>query len=119
LAWLKKHPLVHKVFFPLDPDFPQFELASSQMKGAAGLLTIQLKVERREQVELFCNSLKHFLMAVSWGGHESLAFPACASLEADNFDPKEPKHKMVRLYIGLEDPAYLIKDLEQALNKIK
>lgn len=118
LAWLKEHPLIHKVFFPLDPDFPQFELASSQMKGAAGLLTIQLKVDSREQVELFCDSLKHFLMAVSWGGHESLAFPACAGMEVGSFDPNEPKHKMVRLYIGLEDPGYLIKDLEQALEKI-
>ena len=115
---LKRHPLVEKIFFPLDPDFPQYELATRQMKGAAGLLTIQLKASGRDQVELFCNSLRHFLMAVSWGGHESLAFPACASLKAEDFNVNEPKHRMVRLYIGLEDPGYLIADLEQALEKI-
>ncbi|RPE13134.1 aminotransferase class I/II-fold pyridoxal phosphate-dependent enzyme [Chitinophaga lutea] len=115
---LKRHPLIEKIFFPLDPDFPQYELATRQMKGAAGLLTIQLKADNRDQVELFCNSLQHFLMAVSWGGHESLAFPACASLKAEDFNVNEPKHRMVRLYIGLEDPGYLIADLEQALEKI-
>lgn len=118
VSWLKQHPSIEKVFFPLDPDFPQYELASRQMKGAAGLVTIQLKAGRREQVERFCDSLQHFLMAVSWGGHESLAFPACAALSASDFDPREGKHRMVRLYIGLEDPGYLIKDLEQALEKM-
>ena len=118
VAWLKQHPLIQQIYFPLDPDFPQYALASRQMKGAAGLVTILLKVERREQVELFCNSLQHFLMAVSWGGHESLAFPSCAALPAADFDPLDEKHRMVRLYIGLEDPGYLIKDLEQALAKV-
>lgn len=118
VSWLKQHSLIEKVYFPLDPDFPQYELASQQMKGAAGLVTIQLKAERREQVEMFCDSLQHFLMAVSWGGHESLAFPACAALSASDFDPRDEKHRMVRLYIGLEEPGYLIRDLEQALEKM-
>ncbi len=116
---LRQHPLIEKIYFPLAPDFPQYELARRQMKGAAGLFTIQLKADTREQVERFCNSLQHFLMAVSWGGHESLAFPACASIPAEDFDPGISKHRMVRLYVGLEDAGYLISDLEQALEKMK
>ncbi|GEP94757.1 trans-sulfuration enzyme family protein [Chitinophaga cymbidii] len=118
VSWLKQQPRIQQVYFPLDPDFPQYELASRQMKGAAGLVTILLKAESRQQVETFCDSLQHFLMAVSWGGHESLAFPACAALSASDFDPREEKHRMVRLYIGLEDPDYLVKDLAQALEKM-
>lgn len=118
VVFLKAHALVEKVYFPLDPGFPQYELALRQMKGAAGLVTIQLRATRREQVEMFCDTLRHFLMAVSWGGHESLAFPACAALAEGDFDPQEEKHRMVRLYIGLEDPDYLIKDLEGALGKM-
>lgn len=118
VEWLKEHPQIQKIYFPLDPDFPQYELARRQMKGAAGLITIQLKANSREQVELFCNSLKHFLMAVSWGGHESLAFPACASMRTEDFDANDPRHSMVRLYIGLEEAGYLIADLEQALQKM-
>lgn len=118
-AWLKEQPGIEKIFFPMDAGFPQYELAKKQMSGAAGLLTIQLKASRREQVEAFCNGLQRFLMAVSWGGHESLAFPACASLAESEFDPTIEKHRMVRLYIGLEDPDTLIADLEQALQLIR
>lgn len=118
VAWLKQQPLIEKVYYPLDEDFPQYELAKRQMKGAAGLVTIQLNVRTQEEMELFSNSLQHFLMAVSWGGHESLAFPACAGLAEGDFDPAKERHRMVRLYLGLEDPAYLIKDLEQALARL-
>jgi cystathionine beta-lyase/cystathionine gamma-synthase len=54
------------------------------------------------------------MMAVSWGGHESLILPRCASLEDHQFDPDNPDHRMLRLYIGLENPDYLIRDLDQA-----
>ncbi|UYQ92394.1 PLP-dependent aspartate aminotransferase family protein [Chitinophaga horti] len=116
--WLKQQPVIEKVIYPMDPDFPQYELAQRQMQGAGGLVTIQLKATTIDQVERFCDSLQHFLMAVSWGGHESLAFPACASMNVADFRADEPRHRMVRLYIGLEDAGYLIKDLEQALAKM-
>jgi cystathionine beta-lyase/cystathionine gamma-synthase len=116
--WLKLQPNIERVIYPLDPEFEQYELAKRQMQGGCGLITIQLKADQLEQVERFCDSLQHFLMAVSWGGHESLAFPACASMRAADFSAQEPKHRMVRLYIGLEEPGYLIKDLEQALANI-
>ncbi|WP_126245676.1 trans-sulfuration enzyme family protein [Chitinophaga rhizosphaerae] len=116
--WLKEQPEIERVIFPMDPAFPQYELAKKQMHGAAGLITIQLKAGKREQVEAFCNGLQRFLMAVSWGGHESLAFPACASLAENEFDPAVPKHRMVRLYIGLEEPGVLISDLALALRAI-
>lgn len=116
--WLKQQPQVEKVFYPLDPDFPQYELAKKQMKGAAGLLTVQLKATEAAQVERFCNALQHFLMAVSWGGHESLIFPACAALPEGGFSADQPRHRMVRMYIGLEDPGFLKADLAQALAKI-
>ncbi len=54
------------------------------------------------------------MMAVSWGGHESLILPRCATLSAAAFDPGNREHRMLRLYTGLEDPEYLIGDLEQA-----
>lgn len=53
-------------------------------------------------------------MAVSWGGHESLALPKCASLLPEQFDPQNREHRMLRFYFGLEEPEYLIADIEQA-----
>ena len=57
-------------------------------------------------------------MAVSWGGHESLAIPKCASLQDTEFDASNREHRMVRIYIGLEEADYLIADLRQAFDQI-
>ncbi|HSC37134.1 MAG TPA: PLP-dependent transferase, partial [Chitinophagaceae bacterium] len=99
---------------PLDPSFPQYELARAQMKGACGLMTAVVKATSRQQVVTFCESLRHILMAVSWGGHESLAIPKCASLLPEQFDPLVREHRMIRFYFGLEEPGYLAADIEQA-----
>ena len=114
-AFLEKHPAVERIYYPFSTSHPQYELARAQMKEAPGLLTIALKAARVEQIEKFCGSLRHFLMAVSWGGHESLAMPMCATIPPQDFDASNIRHRMVRLYIGLEDPDYLIADLQQAL----
>lgn len=114
IEYLQQHPLVEKVIFPFNEDFPQYKLAKKQMEGACGLLTIVMKAETVEEIELFCNSLKHILMAVSWGGHESLIIPGCAGKKREEFDKNDVSHRMLRLYTGLEEPAYIINDLQQA-----
>lgn len=113
--FLKQHPAVESVIFPFDESFPQYALAKKQMSGACGLLTVILKTNKRESIVKFCESLQHILMAVSWGGHESLIIPKCAGIPVADFNPANPEHRYVRLYVGLEDPAYLIKDIDQAL----
>ncbi len=116
-AFLKGHPQVEGILFPFDESFPQYALARQQMQGACGLLSFFIRAGSREQVVRFCESLRHIMMAVSWGGHESLLMPKCASLTAEQFDPSVREHRMIRLYTGLEDPEYLIRDLEQAFAK--
>lgn len=118
LAYLKSHPKVGEIIFPFDKDFEQWDLAREQMSGGCGLITFTLKDGTVERITRFCESLKHFLMAVSWGGHESLIIPKCAGLPPQDFDPSNREHQFIRLYTGLEDPFYLTSDLEQALDKI-
>jgi cystathionine beta-lyase/cystathionine gamma-synthase len=115
--FLKKHPKIAKIYYPFDPVNTDFYLAKSQMKQGGGLLSIQLKATSVTNVEAFCNSLKHFLMATSWGGYESLIFPLCALAASKSFENPLP-WDMVRLYIGLEDAEILIQDLSSALDKI-
>ena len=112
--YLRQHPKIESIIFPFDESFPQYELAKQQMKDAGGLLTFILKAKKREDIIRFCESLKHFMMAVSWGGHESLILPKCASIRLTDFDPANPEHRSVRMYVGLEEPGYLINDLDQA-----
>jgi cystathionine beta-lyase/cystathionine gamma-synthase len=115
LAFLKSHILVEEVIFPFDPDFPQYALAKKQMNGASGLISFFVKIYDVEEIEAFCNSLRHIRMAVSWGGHESLIIPKCAGFPRENFNPADKTHRMIRLYVGLEEPEYLIRDLIQGL----
>jgi cystathionine beta-lyase/cystathionine gamma-synthase len=118
IQFLKNHPRVEKVIFPLDPTFPQYELAKKQMSGACGLVTFILKAGNSDTIEIFCESLKHILMAVSWGGHESLILPKCAGMRAEAFDPGNEGHRSLRLYIGLEEPGYIISDLSTGFEAI-
>ena len=88
------------------------------MKNACGLISFYIKAQEIQEIEKFCNTLQHFRMAVSWGGHESLVIPKCAGIPQAQFDPLNPTHRLVRLYVGLEDPEFLIRDLEQAFRGI-
>ncbi|MBN8855568.1 MAG: cystathionine beta-lyase [Sphingobacteriales bacterium 50-39] len=115
--YLKQHPRVESVLFPFDETFPQYELARQQMDGACGLSSFYVRATEMGQIVRLCESLRHIMMAVSWGGHESLILPRCASIEPGDFDPSNKEHRMLRLYTGLEDASYLIADLEQAFLK--
>ncbi|MBS1660938.1 MAG: aminotransferase class I/II-fold pyridoxal phosphate-dependent enzyme [Bacteroidetes bacterium] len=116
--YLKSHPRVDGILFPLDETFPQYELARRQMKDACGLLSFYVHARTRDEIVRFCESLKHIMMAVSWGGHESLILPKCASLTEAEFDPSVKEHRMLRLYTGLEEPEYLMADLQQAFQNV-
>ena len=39
----------------------------------------------------------------------------CSGIPVSDFDPSNPEHKYIRLYVGLEEASYLVKDLDQAL----
>ena len=119
LKYLKQHSKIERVIFPFDESFPQYKLAKQQMTGACGLMTMVLRTNKREEIVRFCENLQHIMMAVSWGGHESLVMPKCSGIPVDDFDPSNPEHRYVRLYVGLEEAHYLIKDIEQALGKIE
>ena len=118
VEFFQDHPKISKVYYPHSKNNPQLELAQKQMCRPGGMFSIELKVDKVEKVESFCNSLRRFLLATSWGGYESLAFPMCAIATSDSYKNKPVPWNMVRMYIGLEDAEVLKKDLENALSKI-
>lgn len=118
INYLKNHKKVEEVIFPFDKDFPQYDLAKRQMEGACGLFSFIIKANTNQQIENFCESLKHILMAVSWGGYESLIIPGCASVKPGEFDLNNEDHRMMRVFVGLEDADYLIEDLERGFTQI-
>ena len=62
----------------------------------------------------FVESLQLFGIGYSWGGFESLAVP----VQARRTVSMAPTGSIVRLHIGLEDPADLIADLGAALARL-
>ncbi len=118
VAFMESHPLVERVIFPFSDSFPQKDLAQAQMQWCGGLFTAIIKAGSVEKAEQFCNSLKCFLMAVSWGGHESLIMPACSFRKRNETNLAGLPFNMIRFYIGLEDPEMLIADLKHAFEII-
>ncbi len=118
IDYLTKHEKVESILHPFSPANKQLELAKKQMKACGGLFSIILTNSTLDKIELFCNNLKHIAMAVSWGGYDSLVMPACAGIPKTDFNSGNKRHVLIRVYVGLDDPEYLIKDLEQALSKL-
>ncbi len=119
VAWMEQHPQVEKVIYPFSKSFPQHDLAQKQMTWCGGLFSAQIKTDSIAQMEVFCDSLERFLMAVSWGGHESLIMPACSFYPKDKYDSSVFPYNLVRFFIGLEDVEILTEDLKQAFKKIE
>jgi cystathionine beta-lyase/cystathionine gamma-synthase len=115
---LENHPLIERLYYPLLKNTPQLDLAKQQMVQGGGLFSLCLKVKSEKEVELFCDSLRRFLIATSWGGYESLVFPLCALVKSTSFKTPLPWN-MLRFYAGIENKEDLLSDILQALDKTK
>ena len=111
--WLQQQQQVAKVIHPALPGDAGYELWSRDFKGAAGLFAFVLEGDDAARVRMV-DALDHFGIGFSWGGFESLALPIdperCRSAR-----PWSVPGKMIRLQVGLEDPADLIADLARGL----
>ena len=115
---LQDHPAVEWVAYPGLPSFPQYELASRQMKLPGGMIAFELKGGMAAG-QRFMNALQLFSRAVSLGGAESLAQHPASMTHSTYTLEERARHGisegLVRLAVGLEDAADLLADIEQAL----
>jgi len=116
VEYLENHPLITDVLHPLSARHPQYNLAVKQMLKPTGLFSVRLATTDKSKIEQFVNSLRQFIIGVSWGGHESLVFPALSF--DDQRTAEGYSNNLVRFYIGLDEPESLISDLDQAFRKI-
>lgn len=112
VAYLDQHPKVKAVLYPFLPTHPQYELAKAQMPIPMPLFSVEFHTQDKAQLDAVANALKYFLIAVSWGGHESLVLPVVA-------DYHGTPRSLMRIYIGLEEADILIADLGQALEAME
>lgn len=117
VEFLRREPLVRRIYYPFSDT--SHELARTQMSGCGGLFSIELETESKEDVHVFVQSLDKFFFAVSWGGYESLKLPILAFYDNPGRPNPTLPFQLIRLYIGLEEPDYLIANLKKAFDSIR
>jgi cystathionine beta-lyase len=110
--WLEKRPEVKRVLHPALESDPGHALWKRDFKGASGLFGVELQPCSKEQVAALMDHCEHFGIGYSWGGFESLVIPA--NLRHGRKVRPWDGGPLIRLHIGLEDPADLIADLDVA-----
>lgn len=113
------HPKVKNVFYPGLKSNKGYEIASRQMKGYGGMLTMEL-YGNFEETAAVADRLKLIRIAPSLGGAESLCTQPVTTTHVDLTDEERERRgitpSLIRFSIGLEDVEDLIEDLRQALD---
>lgn len=103
--WLQQQPMIALVLHPALPECPGHEIWKRDFTGSTSVFSIVFEPAwSRARIERFVESLQLFRIGYSWGGVASLAmiYPPRARAER-HYDGR-----LVRLNIGLEEPADLI-----------
>jgi O-succinylhomoserine sulfhydrylase len=116
--FLAAHPAVSRLLYPGRADFPQYALAQRQMPGGGSLVTFDLAGDKA-RVFRFLNALNLIDISNNLGDAKSLiTHPATTTHQRLTPEARAQlgiTDSMARLSVGLEDPADIIEDLDQAL----
>jgi methionine-gamma-lyase len=120
--FLEAHPLVKQVYYPFLPSFPQYALATRQMRAGGGVISFELHGGMEAGIQLL-NHIRMAKIAVSLGDAETLIqHPASMT---HSVVPHEKRLAMgitdglIRLSVGLEHVEDILNDLEQALHQVE
>jgi len=120
-SWLEQHPKVRLVRYPGLPSHPQHELATRQMHGFGGMITIHLDSDLAG-TRRFLEHTRLFALAESLGGVESLiehpALMTHGSIPTEQRAALGIDDTLVRLSVGVEDLDDLREDLAIALEHV-
>ena len=116
--WFAGRPEVSQVLHPALPGAPGHDLWKRDFTGACSLFGVVFKPEiAAEATHRMIDALTLFGIGASWGGFESLALPTTGFLTR-SAGTGDFGGAVCRFHIGLEDPADLIADLEQAFTAL-
>ena len=115
--WLSHRPEVAKVLYPALPGAPGHELWKRDFLGASGLFGFVLRPCSKTQLAAMLDHMELFGMGYSWGGYESLLIPTHPEAIRTAV-PWRAEGPLLRIHVGLEDPADLIRDLEAGFARL-
>jgi methionine-gamma-lyase len=120
-GFLENHPKIAWIKYPGLKSHPQYKLALKQMEGPGSMISFGLK-GGYSSAKIFLDNLHLALLAVSLGGVETLIqHPASMTHSKVSAEDKKKAgitDDLVRLAVGIEDPADIIMDLDEGLKKI-
>jgi cystathionine beta-lyase len=121
-TFLAQHPVINKVYYPGLLSHPNHHIAAKQQSGFGGIISFTLKNDTEDAAKQVVCSTQLFKLAESLGGIKSLlCHPANMthkSIPAEKRRAAGVSDSLIRLSIGLEQADDLIRDIEQALNKV-
>ncbi|HET8880197.1 MAG TPA: PLP-dependent aspartate aminotransferase family protein [Arthrobacter sp.] len=110
---LAEHGLVRRVYYPGLPDCDPQGLVGTQMAGPGSLLAFELpSAGHAERIPAAVRMITH---AVSLGGIDTLIQHPAGLTHRPVAAEAKPHASLLRLSVGLEDPADIIADLLQAV----
>jgi len=112
--WLRARPEVADILYPALPGAAGHALWSRDYSGAASLFGVVMKGGDEAAAHALMSALDLFGLGYSWGGFESLITHETGQLSGRR-SPPDLAGQLLRLHVGLEDPADLITDLEAGL----
>jgi O-succinylhomoserine sulfhydrylase len=119
--FLADRPEIAQVRYPGRPGHPQYDLAQRQMTGGSTLVSYELAGGKAAAFAMM-NALKLIAISNNLGDSKSLVtHPATTThmrVGAEERARLGISDGVIRLSVGLEDPADLIDDLAQALGNL-
>jgi cystathionine beta-lyase/cystathionine gamma-synthase len=116
--FLATHPKIEKVIYPGLESFPQYQLTQKQQSSGGALIAFEVAGGTQAGIDLM-NSVKLCALAENLGAAETIiTHPVSMTHSAVPIEQRISAgitDGLVRLSVGLENPADLIADLEQAL----
>ena len=118
--FLAAHPAVERVYYPGLPDHPGHEIARRQQSGFGAMLSFEL-AGGESAIEAFLTGLQCFTLAESLGGVESLISHPATMTHAGMEEAARLRAGigagLLRVSVGIEDPADLVADLTAGLER--
>ena len=117
-TYLVQHPKVLGVNYPGLPEHPQYELARRQMAAPGGMLSFVVEGGMAGAARVM-DRLRLIVHAVTFGTSRTICMHP-ATITHEHMTSQERAAAgihdgLIRLSVGLEEPADLLADLEQAL----
>lgn len=119
---LQDHPAISWLKYPFLPGHPQYAIAQRQMKNGGGIICFELK-GGLEAGRLFLDSLSMLSLTANLGDTRSIASHPASTTHAKLTEAERLEvnisNGLIRISVGLEHRDDILKDIVQALDKVK